>query len=174
MSKPDFSYKYHYSVIIINFRHQAIQKITNIYYNQTMHRRFTLTFTFSWATRRIGFWTFELHCISFFSLSLSLHYDWQEGWTMHHFFLTFTFSTTWLTRGMDIGSRCVPSAAIVQTERHWSDLRIDDHHSLTSTQASQCWSFQRKSHNSALNFGLTKMPKWTNHFSAWCLVLMRK
>ena len=136
MSKPDFSYKYHYSDIIINFRHQAIQKITNIYCNQTMHRRFTLTFTFSWATRRIGFWTLELHCISFF--------------------LTFTFSTTWLTRGMDIGSGCVPSAAIVQTERHWSDLRIDDHHSLTSTQASQCWSFKRKPQNSTLSFGLNK------------------
>ena len=36
---------------------------------------------------------------------------------------------------MGIWSGHVPSAAIVQTERHWSDLRIDDHHSLRWTQA---------------------------------------
>ena len=81
-----------YFIIIINLRHQAIQKITklnlgdpwNIFCHQTVqvHSMFTLTFTFSGATRRIGFWTFELHCISFFSLSLSLQHDWQEGWTL--------------------------------------------------------------------------------------------
>ena len=113
--------------------------------------KFFLTFTFSslWLTRGmdIGLEVYQV----FFTFTFS-----SPWWTMHYFFPTFTFSTLWLTRGMDIGSGCVPSAAIVQTERHWSDLRIDDHHSLTSTQASQCWSFKRKPQNSTLSFGLNK------------------
>ena len=57
--------------------------------------------------------------------------------TLIWFFLLFSLSLSilWLTRLMGIWSGHVPSAAIVQTERHWSDLRIDDHHSLRWTQA---------------------------------------
>ena len=63
---------------------------------------------------------------------------WSEWWEYFDLiFLLFSLSLSilWLTRLMGIWSGHVPSAAIVQTERHWSDLRIDDHHSLRWTQA---------------------------------------
>ena len=54
-------------------------------------------------------------CLYFSFLKFVL--DWQERWVF----------------GLDC--RCVASAAIVQTEGRWSNLRIDDHHSLRWTQA---------------------------------------
>ena len=83
-----------------------------------------------------------IHCLMFHILAVFDKTDgyltWSEWWEYFDLiFLLFSLSLSilWLTRLMGIWSGHVPSAAIVQTERHWSDLRIDDHHSLRWTQA---------------------------------------
>ena len=83
-----------------------------------------------------------IHCLMFHILAVFDKTDgyltWSEWWEYFDLiFVLFSLSLSilWLTRLMGIWSGHVPSAAIVQTERHWSDLRIDDHHSLRWTQA---------------------------------------